>query len=67
MWGLLVDLMRSDTEKHVDILRFILWITSPTRIYLQFLLATCSLAQLLTLRPLSLQSVGQSVGCLDGW
>jgi len=24
LWGLLVDLMRSDTEKHIDILRFIL-------------------------------------------
>jgi len=28
LWGLLVDLMRSDTEKHIDILRFILRHTS---------------------------------------
>jgi len=31
LWGLLVDLMRSDTEKHIDILRFILHNTSRHR------------------------------------
>jgi hypothetical protein len=37
LWGLLVDLMRSDTEKHVDILRFILRITSKRRFTLSSL------------------------------
>jgi bacterioferritin (cytochrome b1) len=31
VWGLLVDLMRADTEKHIDILRFILRVTSKRR------------------------------------
>jgi hypothetical protein len=31
-WGLLVDLMRSDTKKHIDILRYILRITSRRRL-----------------------------------
>jgi len=31
LWGLLVNLMRADTEKHIDILRFILRITSRRR------------------------------------
>jgi len=31
VWGLLVDLMRADTEKHIDILRFILRNTSGRR------------------------------------
>ena len=35
VWGLLVDLMRSDTEKHIDILRFILRITSGRRFTLR--------------------------------
>jgi hypothetical protein len=36
LWGLLVDLMRSDTEKHIDILRFILRITSRRRLPISF-------------------------------
>jgi bacterioferritin (cytochrome b1) len=37
VWGLLVDLMRSDTEKHIDILRFILRVTSKRRRKLSYL------------------------------
>ncbi len=35
LWGMLVDLMRSDTEKHIDILRFILRTTSRRRLTLR--------------------------------
>jgi bacterioferritin (cytochrome b1) len=37
VWGLLVDLMGSDTEKHIHILRFILRITSKRRRKLSYL------------------------------
>jgi len=35
VWGLLFDIMRADTEKHIDILRFILRITSGRRFTLR--------------------------------